>query len=205
MYPTYISLQSSHIQKRTKKGKCEVVHMHKMQACKGSRDRAPVSLSLVTDWSWEFGLTPTLLYPQEGDAGVYWIGDCAGPRDGVDVVRGKIPFPLPGIEGKFSDHSLVTGRRGRIRKQLLDDLKGARGYFSWKLISDSNFFHFRAFNFCNTKNNIVLVVIDLWLRQRKERSNGDRKHSVRHFKLVVRYGRRIRGTDCILRAGKKNS
>jgi len=32
------------------------------------------------------------------------------------------------IEGKIEGRKGVTGRRGRRRKQLLDDLKGKRGY-----------------------------------------------------------------------------
>ena len=35
------------------------------------------------------------------------------------------------IEGKVEGRGEVTGRRGRRRKQLLDDLKEMRGY--WKL------------------------------------------------------------------------
>jgi hypothetical protein len=35
------------------------------------------------------------------------------------------------IEGKLEGRIEVTGRRGRRRKQLLDDLKEKRGY--WKL------------------------------------------------------------------------
>ena len=35
------------------------------------------------------------------------------------------------IEGMIEGGIEVTGRRGRKRKQLLDDLKGTRGY--WKL------------------------------------------------------------------------
>jgi len=36
-----------------------------------------------------------------------------------------------GIEGKIQERIEVTGRRGRRRKQLLNDLKERRGY--WKL------------------------------------------------------------------------
>ena len=35
------------------------------------------------------------------------------------------------IEGKIEEKIEVTGRRGRRRKKILDDLKEARGY--WKL------------------------------------------------------------------------
>jgi hypothetical protein len=35
------------------------------------------------------------------------------------------------IEGKLEGRIEMTGRRGRRRKQLLDDLKGKRSY--WKL------------------------------------------------------------------------
>ena len=36
------------------------------------------------------------------------------------------------IEGKIKERLEVTGRRGRRRKQLLDDLKEKRGYFKQK-------------------------------------------------------------------------
>jgi hypothetical protein len=35
------------------------------------------------------------------------------------------------VEGKIVERINLKGRRGRRRKQLLDDLKGTRGY--WKL------------------------------------------------------------------------
>ena len=37
------------------------------------------------------------------------------------------------IEGKIERSIEVTGRRGRRRKQILDDLKGKRGHFKFKL------------------------------------------------------------------------
>jgi hypothetical protein len=39
------------------------------------------------------------------------------------------------IEGKIEGRIEMTGRRGRRRKQLLDDLKERRGY--WKLKEDA--------------------------------------------------------------------
>jgi hypothetical protein len=36
------------------------------------------------------------------------------------------------IEGKSEGKVEVLGRRGRRRKQLLEDLMGTRGYLSWK-------------------------------------------------------------------------
>jgi hypothetical protein len=36
------------------------------------------------------------------------------------------------IEGKIEEGITVTGRRGRRRRQLLDDLKGKRGYSKLK-------------------------------------------------------------------------
>jgi hypothetical protein len=36
------------------------------------------------------------------------------------------------IEGKMEERTDVTGRRGRRRKELLDDLKKRRGYWKFK-------------------------------------------------------------------------
>jgi len=36
------------------------------------------------------------------------------------------------VEGKIEGRVEVLGRRGRGRKQLLEDLMGTRGYLTWK-------------------------------------------------------------------------
>jgi hypothetical protein len=54
---------------------------------------------------WVVGVTPRLPFsPGERTPGIHWAGGWVGPRFCLDTeTRGKILFPLPGIETQSSD------------------------------------------------------------------------------------------------------
>jgi len=64
--------------------------------------------------------TPRPLYPKERTLGIHWIGDCVGPRAGLDAVL-KIPSPYRDSLQEKTDKHRVIGSGFKLSLGVLGD------------------------------------------------------------------------------------
>jgi hypothetical protein len=84
-----------------------VVSHHAMKTYVGVEVSSTV-LDVGTKWKWVVSFTPLPLYTRGKSVGTLWIGDCVGPRVGLDAVEKGKTLALPGVETGPSSRQLIT-------------------------------------------------------------------------------------------------
>jgi hypothetical protein len=75
---------NNNINQPHKKAKGKVVPVHTINAYRGSRGVAPLSLNLGARWRTVVSITPRTPYSRGKNAATHWIGGCVGTRDSLD-------------------------------------------------------------------------------------------------------------------------